>query len=228
MVGVLGMAGVVITSCSPAIHVDRRWIMAVTSLLVVLLGVGTASQGALWGNPLEQHMQDVAYSPDYHSYGNLAYDDAASGDCSQANIYALKSVSLYPDGTGLNNAQYYMILGQSYAALGNYPAASKAYSDSIQIVPLNQTYENWAALFTVYGTFSSGQQFFQDALGAYPNDAPLWFWLAYFAYLHNDTADAKQAIVQALAYDPNNQTFGLISNRMASGLPLPAINLPCQ
>jgi tetratricopeptide (TPR) repeat protein len=151
---------------------------------------------------VQLYQQDVAASPDYHAYSDLAAIQFDNQQCQAALANSLKSVALFPDGLE------YDLLGQEYAALGQYQTANDAYAAGIKLVPSFDTYENWAKLTTVYGDVANNRQVLKAAQAAYPKDSVVWYYSAYFYYLHNDIPGAKSAIAKAYNLAPDDAATG--------------------
>jgi hypothetical protein len=221
MAGLLGLLGIVITASATRLRVDRRAVVAAVGVLLILLGTLTFERGTVWADPVKLAQQNLASSPDFHSYGDVGYDYAVAGNCQLALEYAQKSVALYP------NAVYLNTLGEAYAALGNFPAANEAYGRAVNLVSVDVFYEKWAQLVATYADPSSARTFFQYALSLYPNDGALWFWLADYEYKHGDVAAARADIGNAVAYSPDNQYLSDMYTRMMQGVALPRITQSC-
>jgi tetratricopeptide (TPR) repeat protein len=194
MVGVLGAVGVILQ----LFHVRLNWLLAVSIVLISVLGIRTALRGFDYRSDYTLARKDISASnDDYNAYNVIAENLINQGEFSEASAFAERSISIYLTYTNLNN------LGVSLFNLGNYSGAYNAYNRVLKLkggVNFNSVVENLGGLTIVYGNENADRKFLVNSLQEFPQDTNLWEYLAIFDDQHNDNADAKVAIEKAAAY----------------------------
>jgi hypothetical protein len=201
MIGLLGMAGIVLTVFPPRIR--PRWILLVIAALVIgVLGVRTALRGLDYRNQYTLAYKDISASPqDYNAYKLLAADLDSQGNYSVAATYAQRSVSIFP------TPENYYNLGLALEGQGDLGRAFQAFSTGLHYGNYYPLCDSLAPLIVAYsGNQASGLQFFSSSLKLFPQDSTLWMYLAIFEATHSNNAEAKIAISQAARYGQVNQT----------------------
>jgi tetratricopeptide (TPR) repeat protein len=216
MAGLMGMIGIAIG----LLHVRPNWLLLALALLIVVLGVRTSIRGLDWKNANTIAFKDIASSPnDYMADKNIALYYYEQGNYNKAELYATRSVDLFPSAAGYNT------LGQALAALGNYSGAAQAFTTGMKYNGIVQLYENMSALTAGYGSPAANNQFLTKAAAMFPQNPEIWFYLAIQEYRDNDLSAAKAAISQAYNYSSDSTTvsggtISIIYSRIMNNLPL--------
>jgi len=215
MAGVLGMIGVLATVLLP--RVQRRWILPLACLLIIVLGIRTSIRGEDWSSATRLAKVNIVSSPDdYVADLQIAQALADNGEYEQAKPYVKQSVAIFPTDTS------YIAQGAVQGHEGDYRDAITSYFDSIKIRPSVYAAEDISEVSLVYGDPKEGEKFIKYALTKYPQDTNLWQSLAVMYDQNGDNADAQKAISAAALY---GQVPPFISNAVMSNAPL-TINLP--
>ena len=196
MAGLLGMLGVIYLAY-PIRHfkgVKREWIIVLCIVLIGALGVRTAVRGHDWDNIIGLAYKDAAASPSDYSADNIVASSLiVQGKYNESQTYTMKSINTYPEFYN------YYTLGVSSGFLGNYSAASKAYTKSLTYSSDNElVFDNLGELTLVHGTASGDYLFLTGALKIYPKDSTLWMYLSILEYRLGFPTTAKAAITNAI------------------------------
>jgi hypothetical protein len=191
--GVLGMIGV--AAATIKLRFDSRWLLIISALILVLLGVRTAVRGTNYQTQYKLAVHDLSASKeDYSAMNNVAEGLTTKKQFRQAAVYAKQSISIYPSATNYNN------LGVALQNSGSYDQAKQAYTTALIYGSLSEIYENLGQIELVYGTPPTNVQFFQKAINTYPQDYKLWLYIAILEGASNNRPAAKIAIANAAKY----------------------------
>jgi len=216
MAGLLGMLGIILTNYKH--HFRARWLILLAITWIVILSVTTIFRGFEWRSVISLAENNIAVSEsdDYVAYDNTAINYYNQKDYTHAEIYAKKSIAIFPDSNS------YYTLGHIYEMLGDYPDAVKAYTaglkfnSSIQV----QLYDRLGALTVVNGSNATNKQLLVGALNKLPGDANLWFYLAILEYHQDNISNAQYEIRQAYLYEPSDSTISKYYYKIMHGLPI--------
>jgi len=215
MAGLLGMVGVVATVVRR--RFEKRWVLPLVCLVVLVLGVRTALRGEDWSSATRLAKTNILSSrDDYVDDLQLAQALVASGDYKAAEPYVSRSVAIFPTDTN------YIAQGAVLGHEGDYKDAEDSYFKSIKIRPSVYAAEDISELSLVSGNASESEKFVKYALTKYPGDTNLWQSLAVMYDENGDNADAQGALTKAALY---GQVPPFIYNAVMSNAPL-VINLP--
>jgi hypothetical protein len=193
MIGLLGMLGVIFEVMK--FKNGRNWLVFTICLIVILLGFRTAMRGLDWRNSYKLASIDLKASSDnYVAKTDVAEKDAANGHFQLARVDLQQSIDEFP------NFPAYSDLGYVDAQLGNYSGAEGAYRQAMHYGSSYAIYENLAELTLLYGTRTSDQKIFTEALMIYPHDPTILTYLAILECQYKDIGDAKRYIIEAAKY----------------------------
>jgi tetratricopeptide (TPR) repeat protein len=211
MPGALGAIGVIINTFISSIYIDRRIILILAGILLIVFGVRTAFRGTDWRSSYVLAKRDIAALPDdYTAYNDLAIYYFGAGNYSEAKLNAVKSVDIYPNAT--NEAA----LGGILSSLGDYSGAYTALTNGTKYLNYYVLYDDLAILTLYHGNPNNNYQFFANALKIFPHDPVLWQYLAILEDRYGYNAEARVAITKAVDYGgqvPENVYSGIISNK---------------
>lgn len=194
MVGLLGMIGVSLQAIK-RIPLRPEWMLVAAVILVGLLGIRTALRGTDYSSQYKLATRDISVSKDdYAALISMSQYFIDQGRYKEAAMYAQRSIDIYPAVTNYTN------LGVALEQEGNYAGASLAYNEALKYGNLSTVYENLALIYLVYSKPSSTNQFFEQALNRYPEDAKLWLYYAVFEGAIDNNVQAKVAISNAAKY----------------------------
>ena len=212
MAGVLGMIGVAVSALVTVPRVDRRIVLAATSVLVLLLGFRTAARGTDYSSQYRLSLADIQTSSadNFNSYRIVAFQIAQDGgDLGQAINDAQRSVNIYPTFYGYNT------LGIAYMDNGDYPQAVSAllnaiaYEKSHVVTVSDETiaYNNLGLIALYYGDFTTNRANLVSALKTFSQDGYLWQDLAILDQRNNNHDEARVAVSNALNLGVANQAL---------------------
>jgi Flp pilus assembly protein TadD len=168
------------------------------ALLIGIFGIRTAIRGLDYRNPIALAYKNISVSPtDYAAYNNLSSYFINQGNFKEGEIYAQKSVNIYPAYINLNN------LGVSLLDLGDYAGAYNAYNQVLKLKNggnYNLVIDNLGGLTLEYGNPRSNALFLMNSLAKFPQDSRLWVYLALFDQQHGDNTNAQKAIKYAAKF----------------------------
>ena len=147
-----------IDSVAPALS---RWKMAVSGIVLAVLGVATASQVSKWENSrtLFSHAVTVTEN-NAMAYEHLAYTYVRSGDTKKAIEYMEASLRIFPE-----NAICWNELGAAHMREGNHKLAARDFRNSLSLRP-NEPFTlcNYATALSAAGETSSAEAVFVKML----------------------------------------------------------------
>jgi hypothetical protein len=202
MAGLLGMIGIILStskklfkSCKPINQFKPEWLLLPVLILILVFGFRSAVRGSDYRSQYVLAQHDLAVSKDdYIALNNIAQYNIDHKNYKIAQIYAKRSIGIYPVVTNYNN------LGVALEQTGDYAGAVKAYSQALNYNDLGVVYENLGLILMVYSDPNTANHFFQRAFKAYPNDFKLLLYYALFEQATGNNSDAKVTIKRATHY----------------------------
>jgi tetratricopeptide (TPR) repeat protein len=192
MIGFLGMIGTVISVFGSRIRIDKRIVLTLAVVLLLILGTRSNLRAHDYSSAYLLASHDIIASPtDYNAYYEIASVLIIQNKYADAKPYVLRSIRLHPNYT--NYYDYGRILGYEK----QYVAAKAAYTKGLTYGDATQIYEELGELTLVSGTQKANQRFLNGAVSKFPNDPTLWMYLALFDQQHGNTGGAQAAITQA-------------------------------
>lgn len=192
MVGILGMAGIVLTS---GVDVKPMWLIVATICVVGVFGVRSNLRGRDWSSQYNLAVHDIAASKeDYYAYNNVAAQLINQREYKAARPYAQRSIRIHP------YIMNYINLGVILEQTGDYVGAVQAFDHSLKYGDYNTTYDDIAPITLVAGDPEQADQYFVIALSKFPRDSTLWMCRALLEDKYSDNADAKNSIAMAAKY----------------------------
>lgn len=209
IVGLLGIIGVVLQYFKIKLT-SKVTIFVIVSVLIVL-SISTFIRSYDWRNNTTIYTHDLNVTHSYILYDGLSSVMLTEGKPQKAELYAKKSIKIYPYFTN------YFNLGGAYLVQGDYQNAKVAYFKSLKYFAFSTTYEN-IAIADVYSNQDSKQNivFIQNSLKKYPQDILLLDSLAILEYRQDNKKLAKELIIKAYSLDQGSQTSFLYENIMAN------------
>jgi hypothetical protein len=188
--GMLGMIGVVLVVFEA--HISPHWFLISVVLLLGIFGIRSALRGFDWDSSYRLARDDIVASPaDFIAYNGLARYYDGRQNFMLGNMYAQRSVDIYP--SYFNNNE----LGVSLVGLHEYPQAIVVYNAGLKHGIYIYSEENLAALYLFYGSESNDLSFYTHALKIFPKNSKICMYLAIWFDEHGDNVDAKMAITNA-------------------------------
>jgi tetratricopeptide (TPR) repeat protein len=212
MVGLLGMIGVI--SEAYRIKLDTKWYLFFLATILVLLSLRTFIRTFDWRNNMTLASHDVRVSPSFNLELIISSIYFNAGDYKDAEIYAKKSINLYP------NELNYSTLGLIFYNSHNYNEAKKAYMTALKYGDSEAIYVSLAAIDVQYGNSSENINFIENkALRKYPHDPSLLYGVAWLEYNYGNKEIAKKDITEAYTYNQSRE-IALIYNAIMTNKPL--------
>jgi tetratricopeptide (TPR) repeat protein len=202
-VGLLGLIGVAVGVALPATirRLDPRAAIAVVAGVLLLLGLRSSVRGLDWHSDYTLAAHDITVSPDdYNADIALSTHFAQQGDLPSAVAHARHAVATYPTFTTYNALANVLFLSRDYGG------AWRTFNLAISKQETSLAYENMAVLSLYYGNQADDLALFQRALNTFPNDGKIWYLLALYLQLHDNNADARNAITKAAQLGSGNQS----------------------
>ncbi len=195
MMGFLGMIGLTIKCLTEKKKIRMEQVVLVMVLIVVCLGIRTVVRGTDWTNDYNIALHNlVAGKGDFQTDNQLASYYYSQSQYYVASSYAKASVASFPYATNEN------VLGAVDTQLGEYRAASMAFTKGLTYVKLCSIYDNFSILTSVYGQTQSNIKLLSTAIQRCPNDAVPWLFLAVLEYQLGNRAAATFSIAQSYKY----------------------------
>jgi hypothetical protein len=192
MVGVLGMMGILIDTLKPAKYVDKRLLIAVAAIIVVVLGLRTALRGPDFKSQVKLASVDITVSKqDYAAYYVLSFYDLNHHKYEQSKEYGMDSVAIFQDSTNE------LTLGAALAYLGDNKEAWTDITDSLHYNRYKQTYDYLSVIALSYGSPQVDRTVLAKGLKYYPHDYNIWQGVVILDELAKNSTQAKEDITEA-------------------------------
>lgn len=197
IVGLLGMIGVLYEIYKSKLkHTLVGFIIAI---IIIVLSLVTFLRSFDWRDNFTLGYHDSRISNSFDLDVLLSSEYLKMGKYNQAEYYAEKSVTLFPNMVNYNN------LGSVYNTIHKYKKAKEAYMKSLHYGDFFQTYENLAVVALHYGDQKGNIRFIKNvSLKKYPYNAKLWLCLALLEYEQGNKDNAKKEISNAYAIDKSS------------------------
>jgi len=204
IVGLLGMIGVLFEAFN--VKLNTKLTISIIVFVIILLSLRTFIRTFDWRNEMTLATHDLKVSQAFNLELIISSDYFNEGDYKDAQIYAQKSISLYP------NAVNYNTLGLIYYDQHNYKEAKNAYIKSLHYGDSVYTYESLAVVDALYGNPSKNIDFVKNtALRKFPHDSEILYSLAWLEYNYGSKENAKKDIAEAYKYNQNQQIASMYS-----------------
>jgi hypothetical protein len=187
MAGIIGMVG----TCLTAYHVQTKYILAMSIILICLLGVRTSLRAFDYRSTYTLAFSNVKASPDdFHDIANIAVYYSNKYDYPKAIQYLHRSINIEP--TYYN----YYNLGVDQSLNYQYAAAELSYAVALKEKPNYASYrqieENACITSLLTGTQKDGQKICEKGLNHFSKDVTLW---EYLALLDEKFGDHDEALI---------------------------------
>jgi len=208
MIGILGMACLLLESLMIKVTVHQLVFVSIALLVIATFAIRSTVRAADWSSLDVLAASDIAASKDdYNAYLNKANSLILQGKFNEAEPDVLQSIKLHPSYT--NYYDYGLIL----AHRGDYEGTIAALRNGLKYGDYNLIYQVMTELTLVSGTAESDKQLLLEVQQKYPTDSKIWLYSAIFYDLHNDNTSAQLAITKAAQYGSIPQSiYGFIMN----------------
>ncbi len=184
IIGLLGMAGIVITYFK--INMKSKKLIFGIAIIIILLSMRTFIRSFDWRNDLTIATHDLKVSKEaYNLEDELSFYYFTKKDYRAVKLHAQNSIKIYPGVVGYNS------LGAANFLLGNFKDSMDAYKKSLSLGDYQLTYDNLSSLYLVYGDKKEGIAFVKKALEKYPNDITLRYNLARLKSKYESSQSAR-------------------------------------
>lgn len=223
-IGLLGLIGILGQSGKLGETKTVKNIIIVFALLVIAgFSVRTIIRTSDWRDGLTLALHDSTVTEQNYALENtLGYELSKNGRYIEAEKHYLSSLNLLPS--------YWMTLNNLGSAQYKYARTSKnniylnkaesSFKNAIKSSSnFSLPYENLATLYFYKEDYKKLQQFTNEAVKKFPQNAKLWFYLAISEYETDKKEDAIKHIQTALSLSPQNTQYRQIYLNMINNKP---------
>jgi tetratricopeptide (TPR) repeat protein len=148
----------------------------------------------------------VAFAPNKKGYqilSQLLVQQGRDQEAAQALARALKSLDL----TTLEKSEYFKMMGNCYARLGQNPDAERAYKKALELSPASdEVQSNLGSLYLEQGQVPDAKRCYQDAIASNPANDKAWVGLGLCHVSEGDKESAHEAFARSLERNLRNST----------------------
>ncbi len=216
MVGLLGIAGLVVEHFKQLKTILRFIILGLVVVILTLLSARTIMRNFDWYSKWTLYSHDIKISPEsFILQTNLGVELIKSGDLEEAKKHFEQSIKLAP-----YNFVNYANLGVLYTSQKNYSAAADYYRKSIAENKYNYAaYRNYALMYLSLKDWRKAEAVIQESLRFFPQSSELWIFLAEAEYKTGNKDAAIEASQRAYQLMPNSYTEYMYT-RLKQNLPI--------
>jgi tetratricopeptide (TPR) repeat protein len=148
----------------------------------------------------------VAFAPNKKGYqilSQLLVQQGRDQEASQALTRALKTLEL----SAQEKAEYYKVIGNCMARLGQNPDAERAYKKALELSPASdETQSNLGSLYLEQGQIPDAKRCYQDSIASNPTNDKAWVGLGLCFVAEGDKEAAHDAFSRSLERNLRNST----------------------
>jgi len=148
----------------------------------------------------------VAFAPNKKGYqilSQLLVQQGRDQEAAQALNRALKSL----DSTTLEKSEYFKMMGNCYARLGQNQEAERSYKKALELSPASdEVQSNLGSLYLEQGQVSEAKRCYQDAIASNPANDKAWVGLGLCHVSEGDKESAHEAFARSLERNLRNST----------------------
>ena len=148
----------------------------------------------------------VAFAPNKRGYqilSQLLVQQGRDQEAAQALARALKSLDL----STIEKSEYYKMMGNCYARLGQNGEAERAYKKALELSPASdEVQSNLGSLYLEQGQVSDAKRCYQDAIASNPANDKAWVGLGLCHVSEGDKESAHEAFARSLERNLRNST----------------------
>lgn len=148
----------------------------------------------------------VAFAPNKKGYqilSQLLVQQGRDQEASQALTRALKTIEL----SAQEKAEYYKVIGNCMARLGQNPDAERAYKKALELSPASdETQSNLGSLYLEQGQIPDAKRCYQDSIASNPTNDKAWVGLGLCFVAEGDKEAAHDAFSRSLERNLRNST----------------------
>jgi tetratricopeptide (TPR) repeat protein len=213
-IGLIGMGIVFSSQITWKSFIQKRIIISVLVIVVVLLALRTHLRNYDWKDAVILYTKDLqGIQGNYILENALATEFISLGEYKRAKPYVLSSVKTQPFFANLNN------LAIIYVEEGNINLAKKTLIEALKDQKNFYVYENYANFLLVYDTPQQTKIFTEYALKSISNNARLLIVFAQAEYFLNNEEKALEYAERAVRLN-SNQKIQKIYLRIKRGQPI--------
>jgi tetratricopeptide (TPR) repeat protein len=147
-------------------------------------------------------------------YMDLANFERSHGRVEEAMPLYARAVSVT---TPPNKAEAFTHWGIALASQGKLDEAIDKFNDALKVKPLFEAYANLAGAMNTMKRYADAEPYARQAIAMQPGNGQSWNNLAISLYYRGKTADAVQALEQALTLNPQDATIQANLKAIRSG-----------
>lgn len=148
----------------------------------------------------------VAFAPNKKGYqilSQLLVQQGRDQEAAQALNRALKSL----DSTTLEKSEYFKMMGNCHARLGQNQEAERSYKKALELSPASdEVQSNLGSLYLEQGQVSEAKRCYQDAIASNPANDKAWVGLGLCHVSEGDKESAHEAFARSLERNLRNST----------------------
>ena len=148
----------------------------------------------------------VAFAPNKKGYqilSQLLVQQGRDQEAAQALNRAIKSLEL----SAQEKAEYFKMIGNCMARLGQNPEAERAFKKALELSPASdETQANLGSLYLEQGQVSEAKRCYQDAIASNPANDKAWVGLGLCFVAEGDKEAAHDAFSRSLERNLRNST----------------------
>lgn len=203
LIGFLGLTGVVIERwfSSPKF---LKIVVASFLILVTTFLVRDITRIQEWKTQFSLYLADADKNGgSFILYNGLAQEYIDKKDFSKAEMYAVKSVAIFPTFLNWNN------LGVVYSKTGRYDEAIKALNESLKFGPYYLAYENIIGTNLLKGDLEEAVKISETAMNYFPRNSKLLVFWSVAKYKLGDRQAALNGSQRAIQIEQTPETLYL-------------------